>query len=89
MTRHTIAVLGGDGIGPEVTAEAVRALVAAGEVTGHTFTLTEYPMGARAYREHGEPFPAATREGVSAADAVLLGAVGEPAMDKIPRISAR
>ena len=85
MTRHTIAVLGGDGIGPEVTAEAVRALVAAGEVTGHTFTLTEYPMGARAYREHGEPFPAATREGVSAADAVLLGAVGEPAMDKIPR----
>jgi isocitrate/isopropylmalate dehydrogenase len=85
MTQHTIAVLPGDGIGPEVTAEAVRALVAAGEVTGHFFTLAEYAMGARAYREHGEPFPPPTRDGVSAADAVLLGAVGDPAMDKAPR----
>src|SRR5512134_1131231 len=51
MSQHTIAVLPGDGVGPEVTAEAVRALVAAGEVAGHAFTLREYPMGGRAYRD--------------------------------------
>jgi 3-isopropylmalate dehydrogenase len=85
MSRSTIAVLPGDGIGPEVTAEAVRALHAAGEVCGHSFAMAEYPMGARAYREHGEPFPEVTRNAVSAADAVLLGAVGDPSMDKTPR----
>jgi 3-isopropylmalate dehydrogenase len=85
MTQFTIAVLPGDGIGPEVTAEAMRALRAAGELFGHTFSLTEYPMGARAYREHGEPFPEVTRDAVSAADAVFLGAVGDPGMDKAPR----
>ncbi len=85
MSRFTIAVLPGDGIGPEVTAEAVRALRAAGEVCGHAFALTEYPIGAKAYRDHGEPFPEATRDAVRAADAVLLGAVGDPSMDKAPR----
>ncbi|MGH7631561.1 MAG: 3-isopropylmalate dehydrogenase [Gemmatimonadales bacterium] len=85
MSRFTIAVLPGDGIGPEVTAEAARALRAAGEVCGQAFELTEYPIGAKAYREHGEPFPEVTRNAVSAADAVLLGAVGDPSMDKAPR----
>jgi 3-isopropylmalate dehydrogenase len=85
MSRHTIAVLPGDGIGPEVTAEAVRALRAGGEVCGHEFQLADYPIGARAYRELGEPFPELTRDAVAAADAVLLGAVGDPSMDKAPR----
>ncbi len=85
MSRFTIAVLPGDGIGPEVTAEAVRALRAAGEVCGQSFAITEYPMGAKAYREHGEPFPGATRNAVSAADAVFLGAVGDPSMERVPR----
>ncbi len=85
MSNFNIAVLPGDGIGPEVTGEAVRALRAAGEVCGHGFDLTEYPMGAKAYREHGEPFPEVTRTAVSAADAVLLGAVGDPSMDKVSR----
>jgi 3-isopropylmalate dehydrogenase len=85
MSQFNIAVLPGDGIGPEVTAEAVRALRAAGEVCGHAFTLTEHPIGARAYREHGEPFPEITRDAVRAADAVLLGAVGDPSMEKTPR----
>ncbi|HET8624472.1 MAG TPA: isocitrate/isopropylmalate family dehydrogenase, partial [Gemmatimonadales bacterium] len=62
MSQFTIAVLPGDGIGPEVTAEAVRALRAAGEVYGHSFTLDEHPIGARAYREQGEPFPEVTRD---------------------------
>ena len=85
MSQFTIAVLPGDGIGPEVTAEAVRALRAAGEAGGHSFALTEYPIGAKAYRAHGEPFPETTRDAVSAADAVFLGAVGDPSMDKAPR----
>jgi len=85
MSEFTIAVLPGDGIGPEVITEAVRALRLAGEVCGHSFALTEYPIGARAYREQGDPFPEATRNAVSAADAVLLGAVGDPSMDKAPR----
>ncbi|HEU5171014.1 MAG TPA: 3-isopropylmalate dehydrogenase [Gemmatimonadales bacterium] len=85
MSRFTIAVLPGDGIGPEVTAEAVRALRAAGDATGHSFECTEHPIGACAYREFGEPFPQRTREAVTRADAVLLGAVGDPSMDKVPR----
>ncbi|HET8622497.1 MAG TPA: 3-isopropylmalate dehydrogenase [Gemmatimonadales bacterium] len=85
MSQFTIAVLPGDGIGPEVTAEAVRALRTAGEVCGHSFTLAEHPIGARAYREQGEPFPEVTRDAVAAADAVLLGAVGDPSMEKAPR----
>jgi 3-isopropylmalate dehydrogenase len=85
MSQFTVAVLPGDGIGPEVTAEAVRALRAAGEVCGHKFSLTEYPIGARAYRDYGEPFPEPTRDAVRAADAVLLGAVGDPSMERVAR----
>jgi 3-isopropylmalate dehydrogenase len=85
MTRHTIAVLPGDGIGPEVTAEAVRALRAVGEVLGHEFETPTYPIGATAFKEYGEPFPAETRAAVIEADAVFLGAVGDPSLDRAPR----
>jgi 3-isopropylmalate dehydrogenase len=85
MSRFTIATLPGDGVGPEVTAEAVRALRAAADVYGHSMSLKEHSIGARAYRDYGEPFPEQTREAVAAADAVLLGAVGDPSMDKAPR----
>ncbi|HEU4648752.1 MAG TPA: 3-isopropylmalate dehydrogenase [Gemmatimonadales bacterium] len=85
MTRYSLAVLPGDGIGPEVTAEAVRALRAVGKVFGYGFDVTEYLIGACAVRAHGEPLPVPTRAAVLDADAVLLGAVGDPSLDNAPR----
>ncbi|HEU5039406.1 MAG TPA: 3-isopropylmalate dehydrogenase [Gemmatimonadales bacterium] len=78
MSRYTIAVLPGDGIGPEVTAEAVRILVAAAELSGHRLDLAEYPVGAAGVAAAGVALPPATRDAVRQADAVLLGAVGHP-----------
>ncbi len=77
MKAH-IAVLPGDGIGPEVTAEAVRCLQRIAERHGHQFTLTERPFGGAAIDLTGEPLPAQTLETCLAADAVLLGAIGGP-----------
>ena len=80
MKRFTIAVLPGDGIGPEVTAEAVRVLTAVAEIYGIQLETPEYPIGAAAVFEAGEPLPPGTREAALQADAVLLGAVGHPAL---------
>ncbi len=74
----TIAVLPGDGIGPEVTAGAVAVLEAVAKKSGHTFTFSDYPMGGIAIDMHGDPLPPATLAACKAADAVLLGAVGGP-----------
>jgi 3-isopropylmalate dehydrogenase len=73
-----IAVLPGDGIGPEVTAEAVRCLRQLATRYGHEFTLTEQPFGGAAIDLTGEPLPAHTLETCLKADAVLLGAIGGP-----------
>ena len=78
MNRYTIAVLPGDGIGPEVTAEAVRVLGAVGELFGHRFDFAEYAVGAAGVAAAGVALPPRTRAGVQEADAVLLGAVGHP-----------
>ena len=85
MTQFRLAVLPGDGIGPEVTAEALRALGAVGELFSYRFETTEHPIGATAFANFGEPFPPATRDAVTQADAVLLGAVGHPSLDRAPR----
>ncbi|MGC8517363.1 MAG: 3-isopropylmalate dehydrogenase [Steroidobacteraceae bacterium] len=77
MKAH-IAVLPGDGIGPEVTAEAVRCLQRIAERHGHQFILTERPFGGAAIDLTGEPLPAQTLETCLQADAVLLGAIGGP-----------
>jgi 3-isopropylmalate dehydrogenase len=77
-----IAVLPGDGIGPEVTAEAVAVLEALG-LPG--LALTHADVGAAAYRKHGHPLPPATLATARAADAVLFGAVGDPACDNLER----
>jgi 3-isopropylmalate dehydrogenase len=71
-----IAVLPGDGVGPEVTAQAVRALEAAASTTAHTLSFEHAPIGAAAIDACGSPLPAATLELCRRADAVLLGAVG-------------
>ena len=80
MTRYTVAVLPGDGIGPEVTAEAVRALRAAADLHGFGIDTVEYPVGAAGVAAAGDSLPADTAVGVTQADAVLLGAVGHPSL---------
>jgi len=79
---YRIAVLPGDGVGPEVTREAVRLLRAVGNLCGHDFRFTEKLIGAAAVRECGSPLPPETREAALDSDAVLLGAVGSPEMDR-------
>ncbi|HIC89552.1 MAG TPA: 3-isopropylmalate dehydrogenase [Anaerolineae bacterium] len=73
-----ITVLAGDGIGPEVTAEAVKVLEKVGAVFGHTLEFTEALIGGCAIDAVGDPLPAATLEACHSSDAVLLGAVGGP-----------
>jgi 3-isopropylmalate dehydrogenase len=73
-----IAVLAGDGIGPEVTAEAVRCLAAVGQLFKHDFRFEEAPFGGAAIDARGEPLPATTLALCKRADAVLMGAIGGP-----------
>jgi 3-isopropylmalate dehydrogenase len=80
MTRFTIAVLPGDGIGPEVTAEAVRVLTAVADLYGYEIVATEHAIGAAAVRQYGEALPPGTRDAVLDANALLLGAVGDPTL---------
>ena len=77
MKAH-IAVLGGDGIGPEVVAEGLRVLAAVEKTFGHAFERTELPFGGVAIDSHGDPLPAETLRVCLKADAVLLGAIGGP-----------
>lgn len=71
-----IAVLSGDGIGPEIMPQAIRVLETIGQVCGHTFELTSAQVGGAAIDATGFPLPTATLELAKASDAVLLGAVG-------------
>ena len=70
-----IAVLPGDGIGPEVTAEAVAVLEA---LSLPGLTLFEGDVGGSAYKRHGHPLPEETLDMARTADAILFGAVGDP-----------
>src|SRR6266849_3163845 len=76
-----IVVLPGDGVGPEVTAEAVRVLREVANIHGHNFQFEEHPVGGVAIKQTGTPLPRATVDACLAADAVLLGAVGSPEFD--------
>jgi 3-isopropylmalate dehydrogenase len=76
--KARIAVIGGDGIGPDVTAEAVRVLQAIATRFGHEFTLTEAAFGGVAIDQYGDPLPPATLQTCMESDAVLLGAIGGP-----------
>ncbi len=77
MKAH-VAVLGGDGIGPEVVAEGLRVLRAVAGTYGHEISLTELPFGGVAIDSHGDPLPSETLRVCLQADAVLLGAIGGP-----------
>ena len=82
--NYSIALLRGDGIGPEIVDSAVRVLEKVGEKFGHTFNFTKYLIGGAAIDTCGEPLPKETVEGCLAADSVLLGAVGGPKWDTLP-----
>ncbi|MBE6840850.1 MAG: 3-isopropylmalate dehydrogenase [Ruminococcus sp.] len=71
-----IAVIRGDGIGPEITAQAIRVLDRIAELYGHTFNYTEVDMGGCAIDKYGDPLPESELEKCLASDSVLLGAVG-------------
>jgi 3-isopropylmalate dehydrogenase len=79
-----IAALPGDGIGPEVTEEALRVLQTVAEVFGHQVTVTRKAVGGAALIESNDPFPNDTLQACLSSNAVLLGAVGGPAFDKYP-----
>ncbi|MDH5481100.1 MAG: 3-isopropylmalate dehydrogenase, partial [Nitrosomonas sp.] len=79
-----IAVLAGDGIGPEIVAQAINVLDAL-KASGLDFELTHGLIGGCAVDATGEPYPEATHQLVTKADAILLGAVGGPQYDALPR----
>jgi 3-isopropylmalate dehydrogenase len=80
-----IAILPGDGIGPEIIAEATRVLATLGSEFGFAAELEEAPVGGAGYETHGHPLPASTLALTRAADAVLLGAVGGPRWEGLER----
>ncbi|NJL74019.1 MAG: 3-isopropylmalate dehydrogenase [Saprospiraceae bacterium] len=88
MNFH-IATLPGDGIGPEVVAQAVKVLEAIGQKFGHTFDFQYSPVGAVAIDETGEPFPEETFQNCFHAAAVLFGAIGDPKYDNDPKAKVR
>jgi len=79
-----LIVLEGDGIGPEVTREAVRVLRTVANVYGHRFDITEHLIGGAAIKQCDSPLPTNTLDACLAADAVFLGAVGAPEFDGLP-----
>lgn len=81
MTRASVVLLPGDGIGPEVIDQARRTLVAVGEHFNHDISFEEAAIGGAAIDDVGNPLPPATIEACRRADAVLLGAVGGPRWD--------
>ena len=82
--NYNIALLKGDGIGPEIVDGAVAVLEKIGERFGHTFNFTPYLIGGCAIDATGEPLPEETVKGCLASDSVLLGAVGGPKWDTLP-----
>jgi 3-isopropylmalate dehydrogenase len=84
MTTHRIAVLPGDGIGQEVTEQAVRVLRAVGKISGASFEFEQALVGGAAIDATGHPLPPATLELCKKAHAILFGAVGGPKWENVP-----
>ena len=82
--NYKIALIRGDGIGPEVVGEAVKVMEAVGEKFGHTFTFEDVLMGGCAIDAVGKSYPDGTADKCKACDAVLLGAVGGWKWDTLP-----
>lgn len=84
-----IAILGGDGIGPEVMAQAVKCLKAVEDTFGHDFSFTEGLIGASAMDKMDSPIPEETLELCRSSDAILFGAIGTPEYDNDPDAKVR
>ncbi|MDR1128083.1 MAG: 3-isopropylmalate dehydrogenase [Treponema sp.] len=82
--NYSVAVVGGDGIGPEVMAPAQNVLDAVGDRYGHVFNYVELEAGGKAIDSTGEPLPAETLKAAGQCDALLLGAVGGPKWETLP-----
>ena len=82
--KAQIAFLPGDGVGPEVLAEARRVLVTIGRRFDHTFEIVEGDIGGIAIEKHDAPLPQPTMDLCRKSDAVLLGAVGDKKYDSLP-----
>lgn len=83
--EYKIALIPGDGIGPEIVSGAVTVLKAVEKKFGHTFHFTEVDMGGCAIDKYGEPLPQETIDICKQSDSVLLGAVGGPKWDGAPK----
>jgi len=84
MKQFSIAVLSGDGIGPEVMKEGVKVLEAAGKKFGFSLNLEYAPVGGAAYDLHKHPLPESTIKTAEAAQAILFGSVGGPKWENLP-----
>ena len=84
-----IALLAGDGIGPEIIAQAVKALDHVARKYAHNFTYREALVGACAIDATGDPYPEETHKICREADAVLFGAIGDPKYDNNPKAKVR
>ncbi|WP_151089538.1 3-isopropylmalate dehydrogenase [Hymenobacter baengnokdamensis] len=89
MVTKKIALLPGDGIGPEVCRQAVKVLDAVAERFGHRFEFASHLVGACAIDATGNPLPDETLAACRAADAVLFGAIGDPRYDNDPTAPVR
>ncbi len=86
---YKIAVLPGDGIGPEIVEQAIKVLKAVGKKFNHNFEFTEATVGATAIDKTGDPFPEETFQLCMNSDAVLFGAIGDPKYDNDPKAKVR
>ena len=82
--NYNIAVIAGDGIGPEIVSSAIEVLNKIGARFGHTFSFTQVAAGGNAIDKYGTPLPKETVDICLASDSVLLGAVGGPKWDTLP-----
>ena len=82
--NRKIAVIRGDGIGPEIVAQAVGVLNKVAELYGHSFSYADVDMGGCAIDRFGDPLPREMLEKCLASDSVLLGAVGGPKWNDVP-----
>jgi len=87
--KLNIAVLPGDGIGPEVTAQAIKALKAVASEFNHNFKFTNADVGAVAIDKHNDPLPEKTLDLCKSTDAILFGSIGHPKYDNDPTLKVR
>ena len=79
-SSYSLAIVAGDGIGPEVTAQALKVLDQVAAKTGLSFSTTDYDLGAARWHKTGETLPDSVLEEIRNHDAILLGAVGDPSV---------